>query len=63
MLKELRKHLCDGKMALRRVSNQVLKDKEDLDRQIKKENSMGGEDFRYLIKNSNKWVVYPRSKE
>lgn len=57
------KHLCDGIMAHRRVSNQVLKDKDDLDRQIKKENSTGGEDCRYLTKNSNKWVVYPRSKE
>lgn len=27
MPKELRKHLCDGKMALRRVLNQVLRTK------------------------------------
>lgn len=41
------KHLCDGKLSLRRVFNKVLKDKEDLDRWIKKENSIGSENWRH----------------
>lgn len=56
------KHLCDGKLALRRIPNKVLKDKKDSGRQIKKENSTGGEDCRCLIKNFNKWLYIQEAK-